>query len=287
MRPKTLIVIILSLLILAMSLFYLSNLRRRVSELERRYVSLEEEKKPSPRKKVPVLPVAAAPVITKRYSSPKVAIVMDDFGYNMNNLDTFFDIKEPVTLSILPNQPYSQRIAELAAARGYEVILHLPMEPHKKDGTEERGTINSAMSEEGVRAILVADMKSVPGLKGVSNHMGSKATEEMGLMSVIMKELKPRDLYFFDSLTSTRSVCRQAAAAAGVKYARRDIFLDNDNNINAIKREMMKLRKLAFKNGAVIAICHDRPNTIKALAETMPQFASEGITFVRLSEMEK
>ena len=31
--------------------------------------------------------------IQKRYNNPKAAIVIDDFGYNMNNLDSLFAVK--------------------------------------------------------------------------------------------------------------------------------------------------------------------------------------------------
>src|SRR3989338_8265922 len=89
----------------------------------------------------PVKRYITAPVVKKK-PPPKVAIVMDDFGYNMNNLDEFFSIKRPITLSILPNLTYSTKIAQLGRTNGYEVILHLPLEPHREDIPEEVDTIN-------------------------------------------------------------------------------------------------------------------------------------------------
>lgn len=230
----------------------------------------------------PPLPAAA-----KKYRSAKVAIVIDDFGYNKNNLETLFGINEPVTFSILPDLRYSGEIAGLARSRGYEVILHLPLEPKAKEVKEEADTIRSGMSEKDIVDMLDKEMISVPGLKGVSNHMGSKSTEDKDLMSVIFTQLKKRGLYFFDSLTSEKSVGAEAARSAGIRYARRDMFLDNAGDVDSVEKQLAGLRRLAFKRGRAIAICHDRKNTMAALARTIPEMARDGIEFVSLSEMVK
>jgi polysaccharide deacetylase 2 family uncharacterized protein YibQ len=141
------------------------------------------------------------------------------------------------------------------------------------------------MSEPEIDAKLVKELADVGGVRGVSNHMGSKATEDRKVMADIMRYLKKDGLYFFDSLTTPRSICREAAARAGVRYARRDRFLDNDNSPEAIEKQLDNLKALALQRGSAIAICHDRKNTAAALAKKMPEMASEGIEFVYLSEI--
>jgi hypothetical protein len=225
--------------------------------------------------------------IQKKYSSPKVAIVIDDFGYNVNNIDRLLAIKKPVTFSILPNLPYSKRVDELASAKGYETILHLPLESNDNDAPPEIGTIKTGMGDKEMLALLDKDIASVPGLKGVSNHQGSKSTEDKRSMTILLRDLKKRNLYFFDSLVTNKSVCREAAALAGVPYARRDIFLDNENSPEYIEKQVLSMRKEAFRRGSVIAVCHDRKNTIAVLSKMMPELAEEGIRFVYLSEMVK
>ena len=229
----------------------------------------------------------ALPVIQKKFSNPRVAIVIDDFGYNMNNLDTLFAIKKPVTLSILPNLPYSRRVASLAGSKGYEVILHLPLESNDKSAPAEEGTIKTDMDKKDVVSILEKDMKSVPGLKGISNHQGSRATEDKNLMCTIIGDLKNKKLYFFDSLVTDKSVCGEVALSAGIPYAKRDMFLDNESSPDYIEKQILALRRFAFRKGRAIAICHDRKNTIAVLKRMMPELASEGITFVYLSDMVK
>jgi hypothetical protein len=230
--------------------------------------------------------VAAAPAaIAKRPKGSKIAIVIDDFGYNMNNVETFFDINKPLTFSVLPNLRRSRDVADSARRHGCEVILHLPLESTRKDVTEEMDTIKVGDSRKEVLARLEKDISSIPGLKGVSNHMGSRATEDCELMSEIFKYLKKRNLYFFDSLTSEKSVCRAMAEKAGLRFAKRDVFLDNSNDVESIETELNNLKKLALKRGRAIAICHDRKNTAAALAKMMPDMAKDGINFVYLSEM--
>lgn len=243
-------------------------------------------KRPSrPAQAAPAVKRAALPEVAKRHARPRVAIVMDDLGYGTSDLDAIFDIGQPVTFSILPGLAYSRQTASSCKKMGYETMLHLPLEPKDRTVKKEPGTLGPGMDKGTVMSMLAEQADGLPGISGVSNHMGSLATEDMALMSVIMGFLKTRKLYYFDSLTSEKSVCREAAAKAGVRYARRDIFLDIPNDSAYIEKQMMALRKLAFARGRAIAVCHYRKNTVAALARMMPLFADDGIVFVRLSEM--
>lgn len=269
MRPKIAIASISILLIILIAGFFFWRGR-------------EAARPPKIAKKKAVKVTTPAPKVAKR---AKVAIVMDDFGYNMNDFDTLFSINEPVTLSVLPSLKYSKAVSEYARGRGYEVILHLPLESHRKDIKEETDTIRSGMAEADIASRLAKEIESVPGIRGVSNHMGSKSTEDKELMAAVFKYLKKRHLYFFDSMTSEKSVCREAAEAAGLRYARRDIFLDNTDNVEYVGKQLAALEKMALKRGRAIAVCHDRKNTIAALAKMMPRMAKDGIEFVTLSDM--
>lgn len=269
MRPK-IFIILLAALALISALFFWKSIQ-------------SAGRKAAPIKKSQV----TRPAKAQRAQGPRIAIVMDDFGYNMNNLDNLFNIGEPVTLSILPDLAYSRRIAESASAHGYETILHLPLESHNKGVREEVDTIRSGMTKEEVLARLQKEIGSVSGCSGVSNHMGSKSTEDTALMTLIFGYLKRDNLYFFDSLTSQKSVCRNVAAATGLRYARRDVFLDNSNNSDYIKKQLQETKRIAVKRGRAIAVCHDRKNTVAVLAEVAPEMKREGIRFVKLSELVK
>lgn len=230
--------------------------------------------------------VAPAPAGPAR-RGPKVAIVIDDFGYSMNNIGTFLDIGKPLTIAVLPHQQYSARVAALARSRGFEVILHLPLEAQRSDATEEADTIRSSMSDAEIETTLAREFTDVPGAIGANNHQGSKGTEDPRIMTVILRYLKARNLFFLDSLTSSKSVGRDVAAHVGIRYARRTQFLDNNSDPAAIEAELRQLKTVAASTGKAIAICHDRKNTAAVLARMMPELAAEGIEFVYLSEMER
>lgn len=252
----------------------------------------------APKRKIPVhVKKTAAPAVSvkkgilpkinKTFANPKIAIVIDDFGYNTANLEKFLKIGQPFTLSILPNQHYSAKVSDAAHSRGYETILHLPLEP--KDGSVkgEPGTIKSSMNDSQILSRLKEELDSVPHIDGVSNHMGSKGTEDSRVMSVIFGELKKRKLFFFDSLTSPNSICGQAAKSSGVKYARRDVFLDIPDAPAEIEKRLLETRRLAFRRGYAIAVGHDKHNTVTALEKFMPAMAAEGVEFVYISDLEK
>lgn len=217
----------------------------------------------------------------------KVAIVIDDLGYNAANIDSIFDINKPVTLSVLPNLPYSRTIASGAAERGYEVILHLPLESFQDEAPAEEATISAGMEDKEVVSSLTRAIDSVNTLKGVSNHMGSKATQDERLMRVIFGELKKRKLYFFDSLVTDNSVCQRIAKEVGIKFARRDVYLDNLDDKSYIKNQYKLLIGEARDRGYSLGIGHDKELTVQTLAEEMPKSEKEGIEFVFLSELVK
>ncbi|MDD5155315.1 MAG: divergent polysaccharide deacetylase family protein [Candidatus Omnitrophica bacterium] len=216
----------------------------------------------------------------------RIAIVLDDWGYNLNNLKSLSEIKYPLTLSVLPNLPYSNTIAQQALSLGYEVILHLPMEPIEKYRLE-KNTILTSMNEADIRNIVDADLNNLKGVKGVSNHMGSKATDDMRTMTVIFGELKKRGLYYLDSFVSPDSVCLELAHKKQLAFARRDVFIDNKEDPDYIKSQIHKLKERARIYGQAIGIGHDRKVTIEVLKEAMPQLEKEGYRFVFVSDLVK
>jgi hypothetical protein len=228
---------------------------------------------------------AVRPAVKKAFPHPNVAIVIDDFGYTMDNLETFFAIGAPIAFSVLPNLKYSSIIAKEARSQGYEVILHLPLEPHRKDVREEVDTINSKLSKAEITARLERALRSVPGAVGVSNHMGSKSTEEPQLMETIFFALKEDEIFFLDSLVTNKSVCEGVARKVGIRYAKRSVFLDNALDEARIETQINRLRDRAFATGSAIAIGHDRKVTAKVLGEALPELQREGMRFVKVSEL--
>ncbi|MDD5505334.1 MAG: divergent polysaccharide deacetylase family protein [Candidatus Omnitrophica bacterium] len=216
----------------------------------------------------------------------RIAIVIDDWGYNLHNLEIAQGIKQPLTCAILPNLKNSRLVAQKLNNSGFEIILHLPMEPKEKYRLE-KNTITASMEAGEIRGILGQDLASISFAKGISNHMGSRITEDTRVSALIMSEAKKRKLYFLDSYVTAKSVCALLARKMKIRFARRDVFLDNQDDPVYIKGQIIKLRDLAKKNGQAIGIGHDRRNTLVALKEAIPQLAKAGYKLVFVSELAK
>ena len=232
-------------------------------------------------------PIAPTPApAPPKAARPRIAIVLDDWGYNTKNVDAVAAIDAPLTLSVLPALPYSTSIAEKAHEKGFEVIMHMPMEPKAKMRLELL-TLYTSMSDEDIRNTFNKALKSVPYADGISNHEGSKATEDIKLMGALFGELKERGMFFLDSLVTNDSAGEYLAGKMGIRFVKRSIFLDNESDPSYIRKQFEKAVSIAQKSGEAVAIGHDRPNTIAVLREAVPKLDARGIDVVPVSVLAK
>lgn len=223
--------------------------------------------------------------IEKIETRPEIAIVIDDFGYNYKTAEEFARLTMPITFSILPNLVYSGKIAFLANSSGKQVMLHLPMEPYSSQRTE-KSMIMSGMTKEEIKKIFNEDINSVPFAVGVNNHEGSKATENYFVMKTVLEECGKRYVFYLDSVTAYSSQAESAGRELNIKVNRRDIFLDNENNMDYIYGNLEKLKKIAGNNGFAVGIGHARTNTAQALKKFYDE-NKDKIDFVFMSELYK
>ncbi|MFH2068476.1 MAG: divergent polysaccharide deacetylase family protein [Candidatus Omnitrophota bacterium] len=229
--------------------------------------------------KIPFPPVS-------RPDKPQAAIILDDFGYDLNNLERVRELYLPVTISVLPNLKASRQTADLARAAGFEVMLHLPLSPRKSVRLEKE-TISPEMSTDEIRQQIEKNLSSVGPVSGVNNHMGSLATADPVLIKEVLSNLKGRDLFFVDSITSPNSVAFKTARELGIKAAHRDVFLDNESDPEYIRGQIRELIQKALKNGRAIGIGHNRPETITTIKEMLPEFEKAGVSLVPVSRLVK
>ncbi|MFW6149286.1 MAG: divergent polysaccharide deacetylase family protein [Atribacterota bacterium] len=216
---------------------------------------------------------------------PKIAIIIDDLGYQIEIAERIMNLKFPVTISILPFLSNSQSIAKMAKEKNMSILLHLPMEPHNSNINPGKGAIYSSMKEEEIKTKMSAIFQDLPGIDGMNNHMGSKLTEDREIMKIILGEIQNRNMFFIDSMTSPNSVGFELSKQMGIKTAHRSVFLDNDQDMDYIRQQIKKLKELALKNGKAIAIGHPYCNTIDVLIEEGLQLQAEGIKIVKLEEL--
>lgn len=216
---------------------------------------------------------------------PRLAIVVDDLGTDKRIAEELLRLDAPLTFSILPFQPHSRRIAQKAHAQGKEIILHLPLEPRgfplKDPG---KGALFVAMSERELLGQLRKDLDAVPFIVGVNNHMGSRFMEHAAAVRLVMGELKKRGLFFLDSRTTAKTEGYQIARELALLAGERDLFLDNENDVQDIRAQLEGLIRLARDRGTAIGICHPYPATITVLKGMIARIKAQGIRIVPLSQ---
>jgi len=217
---------------------------------------------------------------------PRVAIVFDDLGRDLNAADRLLATGEAITFSVLPFLPHSVETAERVHAAGEELLLHLPMEPQAYPRIRPGpGGLLVSMDGATLHHQVDEDLAAVPFIDGVNNHMGSRLTEDAGAMAVVMEALAAHGLFFLDSRTTAHSVAVEAAERAGVPWLARDIFLDNTQTAETITAQLDKLIDLALTRGHAIAIGHPHPATLDALEAALPRLHEAGIAVVSLVEL--
>ena len=232
-------------------------------------------------------PTAADKIAEKKPQRPGVILIIDDLGYDKKSIDRILKIKQPINLAVLPHLPHSLYAARAAYRGGKDVILHLPMEPKYSSGYTAddagEGVLLLGFSIDQMREELRRNIVAVPNIVGVNNHMGSKFMENEEPVKTVMQELKARDLYFVDSLTTPNSRGYRIARQLGVKTLKRDVFIDQRERGKEYTMEQLDhLVRIAEKNGIAVGIGHPYPQTIDALAEYMPKNEKK-VEFIKIS----
>jgi len=218
-------------------------------------------------------------------SGPKLAIILDDLGSNRGTAEAIFDLPYPLTISVLPNHEHSSEIAQEAERRGYEVLLHLPMQAVGNEHQEAQ-ELRPGMPAGEVSVLVNGFLQSVPGAVGVNNHQGSQATADPTLMAELMPMLRDRHLFYIDSRTTAATVAYDTAHTEGVACAFRNVpFLDDVAQVGAVQKQLELALRGAREKSEAVAIGHPHPATLQALREFLPKVQSQGVHLVHSSDL--
>ena len=176
---------------------------------------------------------------------PKVAIIIDDMGYDERIGHEMLELPLEMTYSFLPFAPFTGKLETEAFFSGKTIFLHLPLQPQSLLVDPGPGTIYVTDTAREQVEKLRACLREVPHAVGVNNHMGSKFTQVESGMRNLMGELAEKKMLFVDSVTSSESVAYVVAQEYGVKSARRQVFLDNDQEVAKICGQLAQLVLIA------------------------------------------
>ena len=193
---------------------------------------------------------------------PKLAIIMDDISTNAQASE-LKKLSIKVTPSIFPPEKGHPKSAELA--KEFSVyMVHLPLQALNYTN-EKANTLRTGDSKEKISQRIKNIKNDFKGVKYINNHTGSGFTSDFKSTLALLDELKNSEIYFIDSLTTNKSTVLDASKKLGLKYAYRDVFLDNEQNVSKILKMINNAVAVAKKDGVAIAICHPYKSTFEAL----------------------
>ncbi len=206
--------------------------------------------------------------------------VIDDVGYNLNELKPFLSLPGPLTLSILPQLPDTRRAFQMITEAGKVAILHQPMEALAAINPGP-GAIYATMSQGQVDEILTQNIAELPGIEWMNNHEGSKITSDRAVMDWVLSFAKEHHIQFLDSRTTSASVVESAAQGLGLPYFERNgPFLDDSVNRKAITAYIEAGAQVAEREGYAIMIGHVWDRDLPGILSWIyPKLLAEGFRF--------
>lgn len=195
----------------------------------------------------------------------KLVIIMDDVSY-ARDVKAIQSIGLPIVMSFLPPSPRHPDSAQLAKQQS-KFMVHLPLEAVAFHD-EEPNTLRIESSEEEIEKRLDTLKQLFPNVHYMNNHTGSKYTSDSEAMDKLIRIMKKEGLQFVDSRTIGTSKAREATGKYGMRYLTRDVFLDDQDGVANVKRQIKEAVSKAKRYGTAIAIGHPRVDTIRALKES-------------------
>lgn len=216
----------------------------------------------------------------------KLFVVIDDVGNNISDLEYFLDVPVDITFAVMPERTYSIESAKMIRKAGFEFILHQPMEP---EGQYDPGVgaIYTSMSKDQIVKILDENLREFPDIRGINNHMGSKATADRKVMTAVLSYIKRHEMFFLDSVTTHKSIAQEVATDLGVPFAKRNVvFLDNDSDKDAIQKAFTTGTEMAAAKGSAVMIGHLKSHAlVEIIKEMAPDLSKNGYTFHGISDL--
>jgi uncharacterized protein len=232
------------------------------------------------------LPAAAQAPSAPR---PRVAVVIDDFGFDTKRTPPDADwvaLPFPVSYAVMPASPRTKQAAKAVREAGRELLIHYPFDPFQSLALPPDAVDPADLAK--VKKLLDEAFRDIPGAVGLNNHISAKATANRPLMRAFMPLIKGRVGFFLDSRTNAKTVAYEEAKAAGIPAAIEYIFLDTEKpgDREDCVRYLRRAASRARKAGDAVAIGHHyHAGTLSCLREEVPRLQQQGIEFVLVSSL--
>ncbi len=212
--------------------------------------------------------------------------IFDDGGHKLSQSQEFVNLPFPVTIAVLPQLADSVKTADLVRNSGNELFLHQPMQAMNLNLDPGPSAIFPDMTTGDAAIVLRNNLSSLGPVKGVNNHEGSLITSDRNLMGAILDVCIDEGVLFLDSRTTAQTVVPMVALERGLTVPQRDVFLDNSQDENEIRKMIQAGLDIADKKGYAIMIGHvTSPKLASILEEMYDNLIAQGYTFSTPSKL--
>lgn len=213
-----------------------------------------------------LLPAAAEKPVPP--AKARLALVIDDMGEDVGLARGLAALDAPIAFAVWPDSGNRDAVLKVLRAQQREVLIHLPMQPKGYPQVNPgKHALLVNMTAEQLHAATLRAAELVRGAIGVNNHMGSAFTESPFAMRAALSAMKEKGLFFLDSRTTPHTVGEQEAKKLGLRHFHRDVFLDNEQEVPAILKQLRQAETVARTKGQAIAIGHPHPATLAAIRQ--------------------
>ena len=221
---------------------------------------------------------------------PQLAIIIDDIAF-MRQYHKVMQLPFKVTPSIFPKGKISPNTPNIAKIAPFYMI-HLPLEALNFHQNGHH-LLLSTDTKETIEGKIKTLKKDFPNLTYVNNHIGSKFTQNERAMKFLLEALNQEGITFVDSRTIP-SVTRKYYqyhpkesfnTCQNIPFLERDVFLDNELDVEKITANLMKVVKIAKTRGYAIAIGHPHKETLLALQNASSYLKESGVDLVYINEL--
>lgn len=194
----------------------------------------------------------------------EIALIFESLGSSRQDFHRIYDLKLPLTVSVIPGLRFSQNVAHIAARAGFSVLINLPLEPKEKEEhpSLKFDYIGSYLAKNQINRLLNNNLNSLRIAIGVSTYQGSQATQEREFLNHILDRIKQRNLIFIDSRTTPDSIAYEVAEEKNIKTAYSHAFLSPEAGPKKLKEKIETL--IADNPGQkIILIARPEKNTFE------------------------
>ncbi|MBM3265845.1 MAG: divergent polysaccharide deacetylase family protein [candidate division Zixibacteria bacterium] len=231
------------------------------------------------------LTIIRDPDIVKK--TGKMVVVLEDIGTAVPEVARgFLTIGRPLTFGLVSWKGQPGEMAREAREKKHGLVAQIPMEPYEYPGVSPgRRAVLVEQSDPQNRQVVRDALAAVPEAGGAMAYLGSRILGDSRMLTLVLEEVKTRNLYFLDALAGRGSAGASIAGRLQVRHAAIWGAIDAVDNQERIAAMLDMASYEALDRGQVVVSGRARPNTLAVLKSRLERLELRGIRFVPVDSL--